>query len=79
MEKKEIFTIEDCDLGEVKVIYCPETNTIIADGLCIRAVPEEFSYQEILNAWTLYRKHYDDYGMVCLFYNQISQGERLFQ
>ncbi|MDD7089338.1 MAG: hypothetical protein PUI54_07275 [Bacteroidales bacterium] len=72
------YIIEDNDFGIVNVFYYPEAKAIVADGLCIKDVPESYTKQDIIDAWTIFRNHYWEYGAMWIPYELIAQGENLF-
>ena len=78
MEKRLIYILEDEDFGDVNVFYYPEAKTIVADDLCVKEVPDDYQIQEIMNAWTMFKNHYGEYGTMWILYEQIAQGENLF-
>ncbi len=78
MEKKLIYILEDDDFGFVNVFFYPEAKAIVADGLCIKEVPENYTKQDIIDAWVMFKNHYWEYGTMWILYEQIAQGESLF-
>ena len=77
-ESNTIGWIDDDDFGAVMVCYSPKQNVIIADGLIISNVPTDYKHDDIMSAWQLFKRHYCEYGALGLAYEQIADGESLF-
>ncbi len=76
--KQTIGWIDDCDFGPVMVYYRPKQKAIIADELFILNVPTDYKDEDIISAWELFKNHYGEYGTFILAYEQIADGECLF-
>ena len=82
MEPRLLFTIKDCDFGDVDVVFFPKYDLIIVGWLFIWEIPDNYSNREIMTAWDLYKRHGVKYGMpymVRIFYREIAQGDSFFR
>ena len=71
--------IEDDDfMDPVEVYYYPETKAIVAESLTIKDVPEDYSFNRIMDAWLLYKRHNSSYGHISIHYERIPEGDSLF-